>query len=137
MIKDLDVIPVKRVLSRDQIKEKKGLDVPEMEANITGAGIYVDADTNEPFLVYMPLPEAVVPPLRNAVRKIKYSSSGVTRQSTGVENHSRTFGMAPRKPFQTREEAHPFYQEYLWYPIQILDYPYIPMSGLSILGKEF
>ena len=89
MIKDLDVIPVKRVFSRDEIKEKKGLDVPEMEANVTGAGIYVDAETNEPFLVYMPLPEEVVPPLRNAVRQIKYSSSGVTRQSTGVENHSK------------------------------------------------
>jgi len=107
VIKDLPVIPVKRVLSRDEIKQKKGLDVPEMEANITGAGLYVDAETNEPFLVYMPLPEEVVPPLRNAVRGIKYSSSGVTRQSTGVENHSRTFGMAPRKPFQTREACRP------------------------------
>jgi hypothetical protein len=107
VIKDLDVIPVKRVFDRSKTKELKGVDVPELEANIKEAGIYVDADTNEPFLVYMPLPEAVIPELRKAVRSIKYSSSGVTRQSTGVENHSRTFGMAPRKPFQTREACRP------------------------------
>lgn len=107
MIEQLEVIKVQRKFTRDEIKAQKGVDVPELEANITGAGIYVDAETNEPFLVYMPLPEDLVPELRRAVRNIKYSSSGVTRQSTGVENHSRTFGMAPRKPFQTREACRP------------------------------
>ena len=107
MIDELEVIKVERKFTRDQIKERKGIDVPDLEANITGKGIYVDAETNEPFLVYMPLPEQTVPELRKAVRGIKYSSSGVTRQSTGVENHSRTFGMAPRKPFQTREACRP------------------------------
>lgn len=104
---DLEVIPVKRVISRDQSKEIKGQDVPDLEANVTKAGIYVDAETNEPFLVYCEMPADAVPKLRQAVRNVKYSSSGVTRQSTGTENHSRTFGMAPRKPFQTREACRP------------------------------
>jgi hypothetical protein len=51
--------------------------------------------------------EDMVPELRAAVRGVKYSSSGVTRQQMGIENHSRTFGMAPRKPFQTREACRP------------------------------
>ena len=105
---DLPVKPIKRIYDRKGVSEKyKGDVVPELEANITEEGIYVDADTNEPFLVYTKLPEETVPILRQAVRSIKYSSSGVTRQSTGTENHSRTFGMAPRKPFQTREACRP------------------------------
>jgi hypothetical protein len=58
-------------------------------------------------MVYMPMEDDMVAPLRAAVRGVKYSSSGVTRQQLGIENHSRTFGMAPRKPFQTREACRP------------------------------
>lgn len=105
---ELSVKPVKRIYDRKGVSELyKGETVPELEANITEEGIYVDAETNEPFLVYVKMPEETVPVLRQAVRAIKYSSSGVTRQSTGTENHSRTFGMAPRKPFQTREACRP------------------------------
>ena len=104
---DLPVIEVKRVIDKKEAREMRGLLVPEVEANITEAGIYVDADTKEPFMVYMPLPEDITPKLRKAVRNVKYSSSGVTRQQSGIENHSRTFGMAPRKPFQTREACRP------------------------------
>lgn len=104
---DLPVIPVKRVIDKKVAREKKGEIVPDLEPDIKEAGIYVDAETNEPFLVYMPMPDDMVPELRNAVREVKYSSSGVTRQQLGIENHSRTFGMAPRKPFQTREACRP------------------------------
>ncbi len=58
---DLEVIPVKRVISRDESKEIKGNDVPDLEANVTKAGIYVDAETNEPFLVYCEMPADAVP----------------------------------------------------------------------------
>jgi histone H3/H4 len=104
---DLPVIPVKRVIDKKLARELKGDVVPDLDADIKDAGIYVDAETNEPFLVYMPMPDDMVPELRAAVRDVKYSSSGVTRQQLGIENHSRTFGMAPRKPFQTREACRP------------------------------
>jgi hypothetical protein len=104
---DLDIIKVKRVIGAKEAREKRGDVVLDIVPDITTAGIYVDEETNEPFLVYMPMPEDMVPELRQAVRSVKYSSSGVTRQQLGIENHSRTFGMAPRKPFQTREACRP------------------------------
>ena len=104
---DLPVIEVKRVIDKKEAREQRGTLVPDIEPTITEAGIYVDADTKEPFMVYMPMPTEMVAPLRKAVRGVKYSSSGVTRQQSGIENHSRTFGMAPRKPFQTREACRP------------------------------
>lgn len=104
---NLPVFQMKRVIDKKLAREYRGQLVPTLEANVTQAGIYVDEDTNEPFMVYMPLPKEIVPPLREAVRSIKYSSSGVTRQMSGIENHSRTFGMSPRKPFQTREACRP------------------------------
>jgi hypothetical protein len=105
-MKELTVFPVKQVITRDDVREMKGLLVPEIEANITEEGIYVDETTGEPFLVYLKMDADVTANLRNAVRGIKYSATGVTR-STGVQNNSRTFGMAPRKPFQTREACRP------------------------------
>jgi hypothetical protein len=105
-MKDLTVFPVKHVITRDDVREMKGLLVPELEANITEEGIYVDEETGEPFLVYLKMDADVTANLRKAVRGIKYSATGVTR-STGVQNNSRTFGMAPRKPFQTREACRP------------------------------
>lgn len=104
---DLPVIELERVIGKKEAREFRGLLVPDIEANVTEAGIYIDAETKEPFLVYMPMPDDMVPELRHAVRNVKYSSSGVTRQQLGIENHSRTFGMAPRKPFQTREACRP------------------------------
>jgi len=105
-MRDLKVFPVKQVITRDDVREMKGLLVPEIEANITEEGIYVDETTGEPFLVYLKMDADVTANLRKAVRGIKYSATGVTR-STGVQNNSRTFGMAPRKPFQTREACRP------------------------------
>jgi hypothetical protein len=104
---ELDIIKVKRVRDKKEARSSKGETVPDLDANITKAGIYVDEETNEPFLVYLAMDENDVSKLRHAVRNVKYSSSGVTRQSSGIENHSRTFGMSPRKPFQTREACRP------------------------------
>jgi len=104
---ELPVVKVKRLQSKAEVKEMRGQLVPDLEPNVKEAGIYVDEDTNEAFMVYMPMPDDMVPDLRAAVRDVKYSSSGVTRQQLGIENHSRTFGMAPRKPFQTREACRP------------------------------
>jgi hypothetical protein len=101
---DLPVIKVKRILTDEQADELVGTYVSEKEPNITEAGIYVDADTNEPFLAYFPMEEEVAM-LRAAVLNIKYSET--VRQSTGMRNESRTFGMAPRKAYQRRESCRP------------------------------
>ena len=106
-VRELEVFKVKRVYTKEQLKEINGTVVADVEPKITKEGIYVDEETNVPFLVYMELDRDIVSDLRNAVRNIRYSSSGVTRQNSGIENHSRTFGMAPRKPFQTREACRP------------------------------
>jgi hypothetical protein len=104
---ELQTFKVKRIQTKQEVKEMRGQLVPDLEVNVKEAGIYVDEETNEPFMVYMPMPQDIVPELRAAVREVRYSSSGVTRQQLGIENHSRTFGMAPRKPFQTREACRP------------------------------
>ena len=104
---NLDIHEVKSLMTRAESMDFKGKVVPELEANITKAGLYIDADTKEPFLAYLPLDAELVTSLRKAVRNVKYAKEGVTRQNTGTGNQSRTFGMAPRKPFQTRESCRP------------------------------
>jgi hypothetical protein len=78
--------------------------VPDYEANCTEAGIWVDEDTNEIVFVYFPMEEEV-DLLRASVLNISYGET--IRQSTGLKNKSRTFGMAPRKVFQKRESCRP------------------------------
>ena len=64
----------------------------------------VDDRSGEPMLVYLPLPEGVAE-LRRAVRAIRWGET--LRQSTGLRDKSRTFGMAPRKMYQKRESCRP------------------------------
>lgn len=101
---DLPVFHVKRVMTIDEADDINGSVVPDLEANINEAGIYVDADTDEPFLAYFPMEEEVGL-LRKAVLNIKYGTT--VRQNTGSRNISRTFGMAPRKIYQRRESCRP------------------------------
>lgn len=101
---DLPIIPVKRVMTSDEATERVGTTVEPREANVKEAGIYVDADTNEPFLAYFPMEEEVSL-LRRSVLNIKYSTT--RRSGMGFDNQSRTFGMAPRKTMQQRESCRP------------------------------
>lgn len=103
-LSDLPVIPVKRVMTPDEATELVGTTVHPLAANITQAGIYVDADTNEPFLAYFPMEEEVAL-LRRAVLNVKYSTT--RRSGMGFDNQSRTFGMAPRKVMQARNSCRP------------------------------
>lgn len=103
-LSDLPVHPVKRIMSPDEATETVGKVVPSLDANVTEAGIYVDADTNEPFLAYFPMEEEVNL-LRRSVLNIKYSTT--RRSGMGFDNQSRTFGMAPRKVMQTRNSCRP------------------------------
>jgi len=101
---ELPILEVTRVISVKKADEMVGVKVPDSEPNITDAGIYIDAETKEPFLAYFPMPDTVAE-LRKAVLNIKYGET--IRQSTGLRNESVTFGMAPRKIFQRRESCRP------------------------------
>lgn len=103
-IGDLPVHRVQRVMSEREADDLVGTYVADTEPTINVSGIWADADTGEPILAYMPMPEAVAE-LRKAVLNIKYSET--VRQTTGVRNRSVTFGMAPRKPYQRRESCRP------------------------------
>ena len=103
-IADLPIIKIKRVMSEEESSELVGTMVENLEANCNEAGIYVDEDTDEIILAYFPMEEEVNL-LRRSVLNIKYGST--KRQSLGIENLSRTFGMAPRKVFQRRESCRP------------------------------
>lgn len=98
---DWEVRPVQRVLTREQARPLIGDDVGEMEPNLTLPGIYVDADTQEPAYVYLPMP-TMVAELRAATRGI---SMGTTRRAIGVKNASASFGMMPRRPAMRRESC--------------------------------
>lgn len=102
-IQELPIISVERIVSEKNADDMVGVIVPDVEPNITEAGIYVDSLTQEPFLAYMPLPQEIVKPLRSAVLNVNMST--VKRQSLGFSSLSRTFGMAPRVVFRQRESC--------------------------------
>ena len=101
---ELPVHRVKRIMTDEEATNIVGTVVPYLEPNCKEAGIWIDDETEEPILAYLPMEEEVSY-LRRSVLNIKY---GVTkRQSLGIENSSRTFGMAPRKVYQRRESCRP------------------------------
>jgi len=101
-LSDLPVIRVKRVISEEEATLTVGTSVPDLKPNCREAAIYIDDDTEEPIFAYMPM-EDEVNLLRRSVMGIKYGTT--KRAGTGMENQSRTFGMAPRKVFQRRESC--------------------------------
>ncbi len=103
-LSELPVHKIKRVMSEDEATALVGTTVPDYAPNCVDAGIWIDEDTEEIVFVYFPM-EQEVDLLRAAVLNIKYGET--IRQSTGLKNKSRTFGMAPRKVFQRRETCRP------------------------------
>jgi hypothetical protein len=102
-IADLPIIYIERQMTADEATKLVGTPVPSLQPNTPEAGIWVDKDTNEVIFVYLPMEEEVSV-LRAAVLNIKYGSN---RRSNGIDNLSRTFGMAPRKVQQLRESCRP------------------------------
>ncbi len=94
-----DIHRIERVMTNDEAKGLIGDSVGDKEANCITPGIYVDADTDQPVFIYLPMPR-MVPELRRAVMDLKMAS---TVRANGMANVSRTFGMAPRKPMMRRE----------------------------------
>lgn len=103
-LSDLPVHKIKRVMSADDASNLVGTVVPDNEPNCNEAGIWIDEETNEIVFVYFPMEEEVEL-LRASVLNIDYGT--IVRQTTGIRNKSRTFGMAPRKVYQRRESCRP------------------------------
>ena len=103
-LSDLPIHTIKRVISEDEATELVGTVVPNVEPTCNEAGIWIDEDTEEIVFVYFPMEEEVNL-LRKAVLNVKYGT--IVRQSSGLRNLSRTFGMAPRKVMQRRESCRP------------------------------
>jgi hypothetical protein len=102
-LSELPVFFLERKLTIEEAEAKSGQFVADLEATVHEAGIYCDADTQEPFLAYFPM-KAEAALLRKAVLGVKYSKQP---RSNGMNNLSRTFGMAPRKVFRKRESCRP------------------------------
>lgn len=96
-------VPIQRVMSSDDSKKLFGDPVPKLEANIEDAACYVDADTNEPVLIYAPYP-GDFSVLRRALLETPMSS---TKRASGWSNVSRTFGFAPKAVMTNRESCRP------------------------------
>ncbi len=103
-LSELPVHRIKRVMSEEEASALVGTTVPSYEPTCYDAGIWIDDDTEEIVFVYFPMEEEVNL-LRAAVLNIDYGT--IVRQSTGMRNKSRTFGMAPRKVYQRRESCRP------------------------------
>lgn len=103
-LSDLPVHKIKRVMSADDASNLVGTVVPDNEPNCNEAGIWIDEETDEIVFVYFPMEEEVEL-LRASVLNIDYGT--IVRQTTGIRNKSRTFGMAPRKVYQRRESCRP------------------------------
>ena len=102
---ELKVIEKKRVMSADAATELVGTGVPKKKPNLTEECIVIDADTGEPIMAYLPLDREIVKQVRKAVLGLK--SWGTAGRAGGWDSASRTFGMAPRKPFHGRESCRP------------------------------
>lgn len=95
---------IQRVLTDDEGDALIGTPVDDRPADLHDEGVYFDADTGEPVLLYAPYPGDVAE-LRRAVLAIHWQE--VQRAGMGWKNSARTFGMAPRKPLIQREACQP------------------------------
>ena len=99
----MKTIELPRVMSRDEAAEVIGEDVPDLEPTHNQEGIYVDPETGDPVVAYVPLPFHAAA-YRDAVRRIKFST---ILRGSGTRNTSRTFGMAGRSVILRREGCKP------------------------------
>lgn len=95
---------IRRVLTDTEGDDLIGVTVTDRRPDLHDEGVYWDADTGEPVLLYAPYPGDVAR-LRNAVLAVEWQE--VERGGMGWKNTARTFGMAPRKPLLKREACTP------------------------------
>lgn len=95
------VEPAKRVLTTAEASELVGDKVAPAEPNLNAPTVLTDAETGEPVLAYLPIPDKAE--LRRAVMTVKYQS---TPRASGMNSMSRTFGASPRRPVYGRDGCH-------------------------------
>jgi hypothetical protein len=103
MMLTLPELEIKRVVARSESEKLIGLEVENHEPNISEAGIYRDSETGEVVLLYMPYPGDTA----SLRRAILGTGMGMTIRAGGMNNASRTFGMAPRSVALRRESCRP------------------------------
>ena len=99
----METIRVERRMSVQEADALIGQEVPDVDANVDGERVFIDASTDEPVLAYCKLPYDLVS-YRRAVRGIQFSS---ILRGSGTRNSSRTFGMAARNVILRREGCRP------------------------------
>jgi hypothetical protein len=95
-------VALRRVCSPDEASELVGTPVPAKEPTFRGPVLFHDADTGEPLLSHMPMPD--LPRFRSAILSIKWEGSTDNyRAGSRNRNKSWTFGYRPRKPMMRNE----------------------------------
>lgn len=95
---DYEVIRVDRRMTAQEATALVGDMVEPQEPNVTSPCVLTDSKTDEPVFAYLPIGDRSA--LRRAVLNIQY---GHTTRASGLQNASRTFGNAPRKPVYGRD----------------------------------
>jgi hypothetical protein len=99
----IPIIEVTRIITSKDATELVGETVPESESTVNEQGIFVDSETGEIVLVYVPL-KSGLEDLRAAVLNIPI---GAVTRASGIVQQSRGMGMAPRKVMQGRDACKP------------------------------
>lgn len=97
-------IPVTRVCSAEEATGLVGTVVPAREPTFRGAALFYDAETGEPVMGHLPMPD--LDRFRSVINAILWSGvalRGTYRAATGSRNKSWTFGYRPRKPVMRAE----------------------------------
>jgi hypothetical protein len=92
--------PITRAATVADATALVGQRVPDSQANIALAGVYVDTDTHQPVFAYLPVARGLVRRLRAAV--VGYKCVAVQRNANYV-TRSTTFGYSPRAAINLRE----------------------------------
>jgi hypothetical protein len=91
-------LAVARVLDPADVEPLVGTAVPPMQPTFRGPVLYHDADTGEPLLGHLPMPD--LDRFRAAILAIDWATRGAGRAN---RNKSKTFGYRPRKPMMQNE----------------------------------
>lgn len=95
-------VPLSRVMSAEDASELVGTKVPQQEPTFRGAALFVDAETGEPVMGHLPMPD--LSNFRKVIQGIGWGGSNDNyRAASGNRNKSWTFGYRPRKPMMRNE----------------------------------
>lgn len=102
MTADVARFPVRRVMSSEDASQLVGTKVQTKEPTFRGAALFYDADTDEPVMGVLPMPD--LDRFRRVILGIDWGSSNNNyRANSGNRNKSWTFGYRPRKPMMRNE----------------------------------